>query len=177
MFRYRSVARMAGALAKGSKQPASWANHAQFVPIAGSRAFGGFNFSFCDSAPAPDASSAPAAAPIPENITVAIDNAVAAVEPAVAHVLGNSPTHLVMKAIDLLHTTLDIPYWGSIIASTLILRTILLPITISGIQNSARLQCMKPEMERIQKAFTSDPMHGDIRAKKKYEEEMKGLFK
>ncbi len=177
MFRYRSAARVAHALTKGAQQPKSWTTNAQFVPLVGSRAFSGFGFSFCDSPASSDAGAAPATTPVAENITVAIDNAVAAVEPAVAHVLGNAPSHLVMKAIDLLHTTLDIPYWGSIIASTLILRTFLLPITISGIQNSARLQCMKPEMERIQKAFTSDPMHGDIRAKKKYEEEMKGLFK
>jgi YidC/Oxa1 family membrane protein insertase len=149
------------------------------------RNFGSFfNFSSaCDDSssqspirigPSSDAATTSAAG---DNITVSIDNAIASVDPVVVEVLGNGPTHLVMKFIDFVHIAGDIPYWGAIIASTILLRTVLLPITISGIQNSARLQIMKPEMEKIQKAFTSDPLKSDVRSKKKYEEEMKGLFK
>ena len=154
-----------------------------------SRNFGSFfNFnSVCDDAQSPirigpgsdvvTSSTSSTATAAADNITLSIDNAIASVDPVVVEVLGNGPTHLVMKFIDFLHITADIPYWGAIIVSTIMLRTILIPITISGIQNSARLQVMKPEMEKIQKAFTSDPLKSDVRSKKKYEEEMKGLFK
>lgn len=44
-----------------------------------------------------------------------------------------------------------LPWWLAIVMLTLIVRTILFPLTIKQVRNMRRLQELKPELERIQK--------------------------
>jgi YidC/Oxa1 family membrane protein insertase len=81
-----------------------------------------------------------------------------------------------MRLIETVHLTLDIPYWGAIIATTIGLRIFLLPIAIKTVQNASRMAVMRPEMQKIQDALTKDPNFEDIKVKTRYQNEMRALF-
>lgn len=82
----------------------------------------------------------------------------------------------VMDIVDNVHLFMDIPYWEAIIVSTIGLRVLLFPIALKSIQSSGRMAAMRPAMEKVQANFKNDPNNSDIKAKAKYEQEMRALF-
>eukprot|EP01027_Heterolobosea_sp_BB2_P001830 GEZU01002740.1.p2 GENE.GEZU01002740.1~~GEZU01002740.1.p2 ORF type:complete len:264 (-),score=64.49 GEZU01002740.1:107-898(-) len=54
-----------------------------------------------------------------------------------------------MDALEFLHTSVHLPWWGSIAALTVIFRTIVLPLNISLIRNSARLNLIRKDVEHL----------------------------
>jgi YidC/Oxa1 family membrane protein insertase len=82
----------------------------------------------------------------------------------------------IMAAIDYLHTFADIPYWGAIAAFTVGVRLLMLPIAINTIRGSARMAAMRPEMQKVQDQFTSNPNQADAAVRERYQAEMKSLF-
>lgn len=64
-------------------------------------------------------------------------------------VLGWYPPELVMESLNFVHTTIGLPWWGTIIATTLALRTFMLPFAISTMQNGARMALMRPELDAL----------------------------
>ena len=58
--------------------------------------------------------------------------------------LGWGPQYKVMYLIDYIHTFADLPYWQSIIAITIGLRIILIPIAIITQRSAARMARFKP---------------------------------
>lgn len=95
----------------------------------------------------------------------------------IAPQLGYSPTHLCMNLIENVHIGLDIPYWGAIAGLTVALRVFLLPVAIKTVQNSARMAALRPDMQKVQDAFTKNPNQNDNAVRLKFQTEMKGLFK
>lgn len=89
-------------------------------------------------------------------------------------VLGNGPSHLVMKLVENIHIMGDMPYWQAIITTTCVLRFLMLPLGIKTAQSGARMAAMRPDMDKLQKAMTADPLKDDMRIKQKYQEQMKG---
>ena len=100
-------------------------------------------------------------------------NAVASQSPS----LGYYPPHLVMSFIENFHVTCDIPYWGAIVGTTVILRILLLPIAIKTMQSGARMAVLRPDLLRIQEAMKNDPTAGEMSTKLRYQQEMVALFK
>lgn len=49
-----------------------------------------------------------------------------------------------------LHTSVDLPWWGSIAAATVLLRLLALPFEVAMLRNSLRMKQILPEVERIQ---------------------------
>lgn len=101
----------------------------------------------------------------------AIASAVVSAPPDAGFVIG----HL-MSGLDQLHTMAGIPYWGAIVAATIGIRILLLPVAIKTIQGSARMAIMRPDMQKVQDLMTSDPNAGEVQVKLKYQNEMKALF-
>lgn len=76
---------------------------------------------------------------------------------AVVTELGNHPTHLIMRLIENVHLTADLPYWQTIVVTTIALRIILFPMAIYTIQNASRMPHAKPKIQKLQDEFTNHP--------------------
>ena len=88
------------------------------------------------------------------------------------------PPDLVMTLIDSAHTYSGLPYWETIVAVTLTVRVLMLPLAIKTQQSTARMALMRPEMQKLQESYTTNPkFHTDNHLKKLFEEEMKALWK
>lgn len=68
-----------------------------------------------------------------------------------------------------LHTTLNLPWAWSIVATTVIVRIVLLPLTVRQIHSMQRMQQYLPQMKEIQKRYKAD--------KKKQNEELMKFYR
>ncbi|WP_053057704.1 YidC/Oxa1 family membrane protein insertase [Rubrobacter aplysinae] len=57
-------------------------------------------------------------------------------------------THALGGALELLHES-GAPWWLSIVALTLVVRTVLLPLTVKQVRNARSMQSLRPEMQEI----------------------------
>lgn len=57
-------------------------------------------------------------------------------------------TDLIGGALELLHAS-GLPWWLSIVALTLVVRTALLPLTVKQVKNAHSMQSLKPEIEEL----------------------------
>lgn len=57
-------------------------------------------------------------------------------------------TDLIGGALELLHAS-GLPWWLSIVALTLVVRAVLLPLTVKQVKNARSMQGLKPEMEEL----------------------------
>ena len=62
---------------------------------------------------------------------------------------GYSPVGILQTSLDWLHSHTGLPWWGAIIASTLLLRLALFPLAIKLQVNAVNLNNIRPEMEKI----------------------------
>ncbi len=62
---------------------------------------------------------------------------------------GYSPIGLIQLSMEWIHLHTGMPWWASIITCTIILRTALLPIAIKMQANTARMNNIKPETEKL----------------------------
>lgn len=63
------------------------------------------------------------------------------------------PPDLAMMAVESVHATTGMPYWMTIVAITLGIRTAIVPIGLLAARNGARTAAMKPEMDALQAAI------------------------
>lgn len=87
----------------------------------------------------------------------AIPTEAADIAVAVTTELGNHPTHLIMRLIENIHLAADLPYWQTIVVTTIALRIILFPMAIYTIQNASRMPHAKPKIQKLQDEFTNHP--------------------
>lgn len=64
-----------------------------------------------------------------------------------------TPPQLAMMAVDGLHAATGMPYWMTIVAITLGIRTAILPVGVLGARAGARTAAMTPEMDALQDAI------------------------
>jgi YidC/Oxa1 family membrane protein insertase len=68
-----------------------------------------------------------------------------------------SPLENVMQSIlDFLHTSVGLPWAWSIVALTILVRIVLVPLTVRQIHSMQSLQAHAPEMKEIQKKYKGD---------------------
>lgn len=65
-------------------------------------------------------------------------------------------TLLLGGGLQMFHS-LGAPWWFSIVLLTIVVRTLLFPLTIRQVRNMRRLQDLKPEMDRIRDEHRDDP--------------------
>ncbi|KAG4081165.1 hypothetical protein HA402_014613 [Bradysia odoriphaga] len=63
---------------------------------------------------------------------------------------GYSPVGLVQSALEYLHISLDIPWWGVIMCGTIVVRSLLFPLVILAQRNAARMGNNMPQMQSLQ---------------------------
>lgn len=64
-----------------------------------------------------------------------------------------TPPQLAMTAIDSVHAMTGMPYWMTIVAITLGMKTAIVPIGLLAARNGARTAAMTPEMDALQAAI------------------------
>lgn len=64
-----------------------------------------------------------------------------------------TPPQLAMMAVDSVHAATGMPYWMTIVAITLGIRTVILPVGVLSARSGARTTAMKPEMDALQDAI------------------------
>lgn len=62
---------------------------------------------------------------------------------------GFGPTALLERFLEVTHVYTGLPWWGSIAVATVIARVFLFPLYMSALSNAAKLNKVKPEMDRI----------------------------
>lgn len=105
--------------------------------------------------------------------TIDMDAVSAAISPMSE--LSYYPNHLVIKGIEYLHVTMDMPYWTCIVMLSFTLRICMTPLGIKTVQNGARMACLKPEMEKLTSSMKTQD--GDAASKTRYQAQLKALFK
>lgn len=64
--------------------------------------------------------------------------------------LGFWPPDLALRLVDGLHTTLDVPWWAAVMGAAVVARTALLPLSMYGMQQGARVQAMKVPLSQLE---------------------------
>lgn len=97
------------------------------------------------------------------------------------HSLGlgswSTPIGVIQNVLDTMHTTVGLPWWGSIVCCTVVFRFMVLPLAIKGIKNNMKLQAIKPEMDRLQALMKSKKAQQDPKVKGRANQELIKLFK
>eukprot|EP00794_Sanderia_malayensis_P018593 gene18593-20459_t len=61
-----------------------------------------------------------------------------------------TPVGIIQSLLEMLHVGVGLPWWAAIAGCTILFRTLILPLMIKGQINTARLNVIKPELERLQ---------------------------
>lgn len=64
---------------------------------------------------------------------------------------GYSPVGLLQSSMELVHNATGLPWWGTIVISTLCIRALFLPINILMQRNTVKLHNVNPEVEKFKK--------------------------
>ncbi|PVD20386.1 hypothetical protein C0Q70_18540 [Pomacea canaliculata] len=85
-------------------------------------------------------------------------------EPTLASLgLANwTPSGLVQMALEALHVSADLPWWGAIVAGTICVRLLMFPLVIKSQRNAAHMHNHMPTMTRLQEKFTQARQSGNV---------------
>jgi membrane protein insertase Oxa1/YidC/SpoIIIJ len=72
-----------------------------------------------------------------------------------------TPTGWVESIVEITHLTTGLPWWGTIVASTVVFRLLLLPLAIKGQRASAKLAKIRPQLDPIQAELSKAKNLGD----------------
>jgi len=82
--------------------------------------------------------------------------------------LGFWPPDLALRLVDAVHTSLDVPWWAAVMSAAVIARVLLLPMSVYGLQQGARMQALKVPLSHLEarrQAGESDEVIGiELRA-------------
>jgi YidC/Oxa1 family membrane protein insertase len=78
--------------------------------------------------------------------------------------------HVMRHVLDWFHTTLNLPWAWAIVATTVVVRMILVPLTVRQIHSMQSLQRFAPQMKEIQKKYKSDKQKQNEELMKFYRE-------
>jgi YidC/Oxa1 family membrane protein insertase len=108
--------------------------------------------------------------------TIPIEHLDAALAASTVTPLGTNPIHLMMGFIDNIHTTAGIPYWEAIMIGTIALRIALIYPAIYALQNTNRMQALRPKMTKLQEEMNTHPNAHEIATKMEYQRKMTQLM-
>lgn len=88
-----------------------------------------------------------------------------------------TPVGALEAALEAIHVTTGLPWWAAIAATTLIIRTCMLPLMIKVQRNNARVANINPDVQRIMNNVNEAKKAGDQMAIAKYSQQAQQLFK
>lgn len=89
-------------------------------------------------------------------ITTALPDSIE-VATAVTSVLGHSPPHLLIRLLENVHLLAEIPYWETIVVTTIALRIFLFPIAVYTVKSASRMAHARPKIQNLQTEFQNHP--------------------
>ncbi|KAF0693912.1 Aste57867_15164 [Aphanomyces stellatus] len=110
---------------------------------------------------------------------VAAHNAVDAFQTVVAPTtadMGYSLAEIAIRTLELVHNTSGMPWWATIIATTIVVRSAFFPISVMSMRNSARMSVMQPKLEKLQTELKNSPEAYDPAKMKEFRARAKALF-
>mmetsp|Transcript_13207 Transcript_13207/g.34621 ORF Transcript_13207/g.34621 Transcript_13207/m.34621 type:complete len:304 (+) Transcript_13207:290-1201(+) len=90
---------------------------------------------------------------------------------------SSTPVDWLISGLQVMHDSTGMPWWGTIIGATVLVRAATLPVTVFQMQNVAKLAQIKPEMERLTDRMKDLVARGEHEVAQKYRAELKDLFK
>ncbi|ORX77948.1 hypothetical protein K493DRAFT_275232 [Basidiobolus meristosporus CBS 931.73] len=87
-----------------------------------------------------------------------------------------TPVGFLQGAMEFIHVSTGIPWWGTIAATTILIRIALFPFVVKLQKNAATLHNIKPEMDRLTAQLNKAKAEGDSAAITQYAHEFKNLF-
>jgi len=88
-----------------------------------------------------------------------------------------TPVGWVQNLLETLHSTVGLPWWGSIMCCTVIFRFAVLPLAVKGIINNLKMAAIKPEMDRLSAIMKSSKATKNPRIRAKANNDLMALFK
>ncbi|POM63780.1 Mitochondrial inner membrane protein OXA1 [Phytophthora palmivora] len=125
------------------------------VQLIPTHSFGGRSFSSTPVTGLFDDDRIVAASPS-EAAEQAID-AAGSVEFASVADLGYSLSDIAIRSLDMIHATTGLPWWATIIATTVAVRTVFFPITVISMRNAAKMKMFQPDMEKLRDEMEANP--------------------
>ncbi|RMX63521.1 hypothetical protein KXD40_005664 [Peronospora effusa] len=91
-------------------------------------------------------------------------------------VLGYGFSDIAIRSLDMIHSTTGLPWWATIIVTTVAVRTVFFPVTVLVMRHSAKMKLFQPDMEKLREEMDANPTKdGDsaLEFQKKYKALMK----
>ncbi|XP_013784150.1 mitochondrial inner membrane protein OXA1L-like [Limulus polyphemus] len=85
---------------------------------------------------------------------------------------GWSPVGIIQHCLDYLHVSLNIPWWLSIVISTLVVRILMFPVAIKAQQNATKMNNHLPKMQMLQLKISEARKSGNSVEAAKYSNEL-----
>lgn len=85
---------------------------------------------------------------------------------------GWTPVGWVQNAMEFVHVGCDIPWWGTIMIGTIVVRTIIFPLVILAQRNAAKMSNNMPQMQVLQMKMTEARQSGNSIESARYAQEM-----
>ena len=90
---------------------------------------------------------------------------------------SSTPTAALAVALEGVHVQTGLPWWGSIVALTGAMRTLLLPLTAMQMRNAVNMSRAKPEIERLAERAKRSSMTGDPDDASRYRTELAQVWR
>lgn len=118
--------------------------------------------------------------PVPEvPVAPIVDAAAEVLEPAFASLdLGGwTPIGILQNGLEFLHIDCGLPWWGTIIASTIVLRILMTPVVLIAQRNAANMNNAMPAIQKIQLKMTEARQMGNAAETAQYSQELMGAMR
>ena len=90
---------------------------------------------------------------------------------------GHSPVGLIQSSLEWLHVQVGLPWWASIIISTIFLRSLLFPLGVKMQINAAKLNNIRPQTEEIMTKMREYQQMGNTMMAGQYSAQLMMLYK
>ena len=90
---------------------------------------------------------------------------------------GYSPVGLIQSSMELIHNTTGLPWWGSIVLSTLCLRLLFIPVNIYLQKNAIKMHNVNPEIEKMKEKQQVYMLAGNLELANHERNKMNAVFK
>ncbi|XP_049828225.1 mitochondrial inner membrane protein OXA1L isoform X1 [Schistocerca gregaria] len=90
---------------------------------------------------------------------------------------GWSPIGLVQHCLEFLHVDCGLPWWGSIVVGTVVVRVLMFPLVIAAQRNSAKMNNNLPQLQVLQLKMTEARQMGNAMEAARYAQELSAFMK
>ncbi|TDH74270.1 hypothetical protein CCR75_006345 [Bremia lactucae] len=87
-----------------------------------------------------------------------------------------SLSDLAIRSLDIVHSTTGLPWWATIVATTIVVRTAFFPLAVKTMRNAANMKRIQPEMDKLRELMNANPTR-DPETTKEFQRKCTALMK